>query len=123
MLNNPFKNDPFAMVWTAFKNLYPDKDCDVWFDMRCRLKTEEGFGFTEFPNGENPQVVIFIDTHLPVMDMVEILGHELAHVAVGSCEGHSEAWEAAFEAIFQEYHCIGNEMFDPKEDSSESQIC
>ena len=115
MLNNPIKNDPFAMVWTAFKRLYPDVECDIWFDMRCRLDIEEGFGFTEYPDDGNPQIVIFLDACPSVMEMVEILGHELAHVAVGSEKEHGEEWEAAFEAIFQEYHHIGNEMFDPKE--------
>lgn len=28
-MESPFVNDPFAMVWQAFKNLYPGKDCEV----------------------------------------------------------------------------------------------
>ena len=46
----PFQNDMFAMVWGAFKKLYPDKDCEmgaadprrrgrqacVWPDRLCR---------------------------------------------------------------------------------------
>ena len=31
-MKNPFLNDPFAMVWQAFQNLYPDKNCDVYWD-------------------------------------------------------------------------------------------
>ena len=32
-MTSPFQNDPFAMVWQAFKNLYPEKDCICFFDV------------------------------------------------------------------------------------------
>ena len=114
MLNNPFKNDPFAMVWTAFKNLYPDKDCDIWYDLRSNIGVEEGYGFTEFPkDGGKPQIVIFMETE--PCNQIEILAHELAHVAVGGGENdeHGDAWERAFDDIFKEYRRIGDEMFGP----------
>lgn len=38
------------------------------------------------------------------MGTIEVLAHELAHVAVGPGCGHGESWEAEFSAI--------NEMFN-----------
>jgi len=26
----PFANDIFALIWQAFKNLYPDKECECF---------------------------------------------------------------------------------------------
>lgn len=47
----------------------------------------------------------------PVNIQTETLGHELAHVAVGPEHEHDEVWKAAFDAIFDEYNKIGDEMF------------
>ena len=59
MLNNPIKNDPLAMVWTAFKNLYPDQECDVWYDLHSNSGNNDGFAFTEFPpDGGTPQAAV-----------------------------------------------------------------
>ena len=27
-MESPFLNDPFSLVWEAFHNLYPDKECE-----------------------------------------------------------------------------------------------
>ena len=43
----------------------------------------------------------------PVSILVEILAHELAHVAVGPGHDHDGLWEEAFENIYQEYNNIG----------------
>ena len=32
----PFQNDMFAMVWGAFKKLYPDKDCEIYWEPQIR---------------------------------------------------------------------------------------
>jgi hypothetical protein len=110
MLNNPIKNDPLAMVWTAFKNLYPDKECDVWYDLHSNSGNYDGFAFTEFPpDGGTPQVVIYGEHGIEIQ--TEVFAHELAHVAVGEGKGHNKVWEAAFDAIFREYHRIGDSMF------------
>ena len=44
-------------------------------------------------------------------DAVEVLAHELAHVAVGIEHDHDEVWQEAFDKIFEEYNRIGNQMF------------
>lgn len=110
-MRTPFKNDTFSLVWKAFKNLYPDKDCKCYWDV-IEDKTEDGhevYGCTYF--GTDEGVTVVVTPTLPICDATEIFAHELAHVAVGSNEEHSNAWKAAFDAIFTEYNRIGDEMF------------
>lgn len=109
-MESPFSNDPFAMVYQAFKNLYPDKDCVcVWQPEEIKDDAGHDFcGMTTFADGE---VIVDISVRLPVADAIETLAHELAHVAAGEQEAHGEKWEAAFDAIHAEFDRIGNEMF------------
>lgn len=101
-MTNPFKMDQFAFVWEAFHNLYPGKECE------CYLASPEddgtgrpGRGIASFE--DDGGIIVLIDPTLSVQDAVEVLAHELAHVAVGPEAEHGEAWESAFEAIHQEY--------------------
>ena len=108
-MQTPFGNDMFSMVYQAFKNLYPDKDCE------CEWQADMGegiCGLTSFT--EDGRVFVDISTRLTVLDAVEILAHELAHVAVGEKgeeDDHGEEWEHAFDAIHNEFDRIGDEMF------------
>lgn len=111
----PFENDPFSMVWIAFKNLYPDKECDVFWDQHQEDEHKDEYGFTNFPaDGGIPQVLVFAEH--PVNIQTETFAHELAHVAVGPEHEHDEVWEAAFDAIFKEYNRLGDLMFPKPED-------
>lgn len=117
-LVTPFRNDPFAIVWMAFKKLYPGKDCEIWWEIHDVSGHEEEYGFTHQPlDGTTPTVCIYSEH--PVNIQVETLGHELAHVAVGVEHEHDEVWEAAFDAIFREYNRIGDEMFPKDGESNE----
>lgn len=110
MMESPFKNDPFAMIYQAFKRLYPDKQCEIWWEPNQPDADEGAYGATDFPNdGRLPQVFIF--SGYPVAQQAEILAHELAHVAVGPEHEHDGVWEAAFDAIHEEYGRIGAELF------------
>lgn len=107
----PFQNDMFAIVWQAFKNLYPDKDCQVYWEPQIRDE-EDGkpvYGLTDF--GDDGTVSVFVKPSLEVADAVEILAYELAHVAVGIEHDHDEVWQEAFDKIFDEYNRIGEQMF------------
>lgn len=107
----PFQNDMFAIVWQAFKNLYPDKDCQVYWEPQIRDE-EDGkpvYGLTDF--GDDGTVSVFVKPSLEVADAVEILAHELAHVAVGIEHDHDEVWQEAFDKIFDEYNRICEQMF------------
>lgn len=113
----PFKNDPFALVWNAFVNLYPGKEFEAYWEPMIRDE-EDGtpvFGLTDFCDGEPPAV--FVKPSLEVNNAVEIFAHELAHVAVGVDHEHDDAWEDAFEAIFQEYNRIGHALFAEQADA------
>ena len=105
---HPFNNDPFETVWTAFHNLWPDAVCEVCW--RGGLRDEEGepvWGVTTFVDYAIPEVAI--NPSLEVWDAVEVLAHELAHVAVGIDEDHGDAWKKAFDAIHDEYARILHE--------------
>lgn len=119
----PFENDPFSMVWVAFKNLYPDKECEVFWDQHQEDEHREEYGFTNFPtDGSIPQVFVFAEH--PVNTQTETFAHELAHVAVGPEHEHDEVWEAAFDAIFKEYNRLGDLKFatpDGEDGSSDPQ--
>lgn len=106
-----FDNDPFAMVWQAYRNLWPGRPAPSveW----CHIdendaETGGAWGYTVFT--DDGEIAVFISCDLKVMDAVEILAHELAHVAVGAAEDHGDKWEAAFDAIFQEYNRIGDSL-------------
>lgn len=114
MLKTPFENDPFALVWLAFKNLYPERDCTCFWDPELGEDEEDGqpvYGATDYDSDTDSYVVLVSSNTLTVKDAVEILAHELAHVAVGGDMGHGPIWEEAFDAIFKEYNRIGEEMF------------
>ena len=107
----PFQNDMFAMVWGAFKRLYPDKNCEIYWEPQIRDE-EDGkpvYGLTDF--ADDGSVAVFVKPSLEVADAVEVLAHELAHVAVGVEHDHDEVWQEAFDKIFEEYNRIGSQMF------------
>lgn len=108
-----FKNDPYVIVWKAFKSLYPDKECSVYFDDEMDL-SEDGqpvYGFTNFPLDESDGIVICISSNISISDSVEVLAHELAHVAVGESFEHGKEWEDAFDKIHAKYSEIAQELF------------
>ena len=112
-METPFKNDIFSMIWIAFKNIFPDKECKCFWEPNIR-DSDDGtpcLGLTDFDE-ETGEVTVFVKPHLSVGDAAEIFAHELAHVAVGAEHGHDEMWEKAFDDIFDEYERIGCEMFD-----------
>ena len=110
-MQNPFVNDPFSLVYQAFRNLYPEKECKVFWEPKIRDSEngEKYSGLTYFE--EDGSVSVLIDPGLKVSEATGVLAHELAHVGVGIEHDHDEVWEKAFNAIFLEYNRIRDEMF------------
>ena len=121
LFKSPFGNDPFALVAKAFKNLYPDKEYTAYWEPNIYGDEPEDTikpcGLTDF--GDDGTVVVFVDPGISVSNAVEIFAHELAHVAVGIDHDHNSEWEAAFDAIFDEYNRIASEMFGPESGANE----
>ena len=111
-MKTPFKNDIFSLIWQAFKNLYPDKKCECYWEpsIRDAENGEKPYGLTDF--GEDGTIAVFVSTDLKIADAAEILAHELAHCAVGVEHGHDTEWEKAFDDIFNEYNRISDELFE-----------
>lgn len=113
VLLSPFGNDIFSMVWKAFKNLYPVSDCTCFWETEIR-DSDDGSkvnGLTHRDEETGEYTVIVNTTALQVADAVEILAHELAHAAAGIDKDHGPEWEAAYDAIFEEYNRIGDDLF------------
>lgn len=105
------KNSPFEMLDIAFKRLFPNVKYTAYFDPNIRDE-EDGtkvLGLTDF--NEDGEITIFVDTHMSINDSVEIFAHELAHAGVGVGQEHNEKWQKAFDALFDEYNKIGDELF------------
>lgn len=105
--------NPFEIVLEAYNALY-QRDCVVQF-VEGLWAREEAYGVTEF-GGRIPR--ISVDVITPVHGAVEILAHELAHVAAGDshADDHGEAWQNAFDAIHQRYVEIVSTLEPPDED-------
>lgn len=59
-------------------------------------------GETIFPDdGSRPIIQIGVDKIIP--QAMDILAHELAHVAAGPEAGHDATWESAYDAIHRKY--------------------
>lgn len=114
---SPFKNDPFCLVYQAYRNLY-SKPFEAFFDQHIDNDGEaheNEYGYTHFlDDGSIPTIIIFAEHNVNIQ--IETFAHELAHVAVGVEHDHDDVWEKAFDAIFLEYNRIGDEMFSVEED-------
>jgi hypothetical protein len=90
-------SNPIADLIAAYSEMYPDKPCEVTVSP---LKRK--LGQTFFPDdGGTPEVVLC--PTLTYVAMMDILAHELAHVAVGRNGGHGAKWKAAYRAIHDAY--------------------
>lgn len=96
-------NDPLKTALEATQALWPDLKADIQWNHALRMDKKE-YGCTTFPDdGSIP--LIDLNPELSIVIAVEILAHELAHVATPQ-DGHGEKWEEAFSAIHEKYNEI-----------------
>ena len=106
-------NDPFRIVCRAFKALWPAKDALVEFHPNiqppparmpaCNRPGEAPAGCTTWSQpGALPLVSIAMD--IQVCDAVEVLLHELAHVAAGPAAGHGRKWRTCHERLSEKFN-------------------
>lgn len=117
------KNSPYEILNMAFKRIFPEIKYTAYFEPKLRDK-ENGkkiYGLTVF--GSDGDITIFVDTDLTITDSVEIFAHELAHAGSGAGHGHDEKWQKAFDALFNEYNKIGEEMFSNRVDVPTGEEC
>ena len=91
--------NPMADVVRCFRKLYPHCSADISVQpVPPNLKGQCSFG-----GDDHPTPLIEIDPSLPYAGCIDVLAHELAHVAAGESAGHSPEWEKAYASIHDEY--------------------
>lgn len=97
--------DPINLLLQIFALMWPGKRVEIaWVS---DLKKDQGvWGCAAVPEGDEPWAVQ-IDVEAPFHAIIELLAHELAHVAAGQTHdepgGHGEAWSRAFDELHAEY--------------------
>lgn len=92
--------DPFADVVRAFRKLYPHRSVEI----AMQPIPGKRLGEASFGRGHVPFVTV--DPRQSYIGCIDILAHELAHVAAGAKKGHGKQWLNAYDAIRDEYHAI-----------------
>lgn len=98
--------DPFEALLLVFAEQHPDRSVCVQFGMPdaeplCLFPGAKGI--TVFPSPEEDALpVITVDATLDrgVQGSIDILAHELAHVAGGEDHEHDEVWQSAYDGLF-----------------------
>lgn len=94
-------NDPFKVILRAVQELWSGLKTDIQWNHTLDMDKKE-YGCTTFPDdGSTP--LIDLNPELTVLVAVEILAHELAHVATPGDE-HGVDWEEAFSAIHEKFN-------------------
>lgn len=102
-------NTPFADVIKAAENIYGEINCNIQINPALYLE-EKAYGATTFTDEGN--VIIELDGNTSVVNLIEILAHELAHVVTPDDVEHGQRWEKAFDSIFKEYKRYCKEKYN-----------
>ena len=94
-------NDPFNTLYEVIDELYPDLDCDVQYSEELNIDGNT-YGVAIFPqDGSKP--LIELDPNQSVLDVLEVIAHEVAHVIAGLEADHGEKWEREFTKIHEKF--------------------
>jgi len=98
--------DPMSILLNAFSNLFGEYNVVIQYNPKIKRRFFRGYwGETFFPDdGGIP--IISLSTHLKIEHTIEILAHELAHVAAGINAGHDIVWEDCFNRLHLEHNRI-----------------
>lgn len=88
--------NPIRDVCEAALSVFPDLDCHVSF---ADFPDGGPRGTTEWAENGDGTAIVQVDVRLPMAGVVEVLAHELAHVAAGLDAEHGPEWQDAFERI------------------------
>lgn len=112
-----FVNDPFAVILEAFARRHPTRSARV--ELVEGLHEEAGvWGQAWIPDDAAAIPEIQIDADAPIRAVVELLSHELAHVATPHDGDHGPAWQFSFEELHADY-CAAVESRCPMSDPDE----
>jgi len=87
--------DPIRILIELFEKKYPDKDCMVIF-VNGINEQDGAYGETCWADDG---IYIQVDCGISMTGVVEVLAHELAHVAAGADEAHGGKWENEFDSL------------------------
>ena len=117
LMQSPFENDPFCLLFEAFKELYPEKAGN--FRATWNPDINDWFGRTGFEVGRPP--LIELNANEPVVIQTETFAHELAHAAAGFEAEHGKEWREAFDKIRDRYEKLCEELFCESEEWEKSE--
>jgi len=102
--------DPFDTLLQIFIEKHPKINVRIQFGTPDEepLSISGGLGCTSFPGPEDEKgspAIITVDGTLDrgVQGTVDILAHELAHVAVGPDHEHDDVWEAEYAGFYEAF--------------------
>jgi uncharacterized protein YjaZ len=105
-------NSTINLLIESFKNLFPQIKRKIIINPDPNLAVKPNkkipLGFTDFSQNKKDPVVIHISANIGLSQMLDILAHELAHVARGEeftiNNDHDAKWEKIYSDIRKEYH-------------------
>ena len=85
-----------------FEERHPKNNVTIQYVQGMKEKAD-AWGETFFPN-DGGAPVVSIDVEIPVIGAIDVMAHELAHVAMGPNGEHGEAWEKEYSEINNVFH-------------------
>lgn len=102
--------NPIEELRLAALTVFPDLNCLVRF---AAMPEEGPYGETFWP-ADGGRTLVHVAVGIPMEAVIEVMAHELAHVAAGPDADHGPAWEEAFEQIHAAY--CARALTEAKED-------
>jgi len=94
--------DPIQVIIDIFEQRHPKKKVIVQYVQGMKEKAD-AYGETFFPNdGGIP--IVSIDVEISIIGAIDVLAHELAHVAIGPDGKHGEKWDNEYTEINNSFH-------------------